>query len=64
MSNADLCTLPYDGVLADNGTSVKFQIGDDKVWFPHSEIAEQTDEYVTVPLWLAVDRGVEDYVLG
>ena len=56
--------ITYDKIIRETPKAYLVLFGDEWIWLPKSkiEIRELTHEkYITLPMWLAVEKGLEDY---
>ncbi len=55
----DLCYLEHEGIIRETPDAKLFAIHGEEVWLPKSQIKDEGDELVAIPLWLAQKRGLE-----
>ena len=48
--------INHDGVIHETNGAKLFQVGDEKVWIPRSQILDEDDDTFSVPQWLAEEK--------
>lgn len=51
-------SIDIDEVLVERPDSKKFLTAEGEVWIPTSQIIEEHDDSIVIPVWLAKDRGL------
>lgn len=60
MSEQELVDIPFDEIVHQTTKATLFDVGDEEVWLPKSEIREidEAEKHVTIPVWLATEKGL------
>lgn len=60
MSETELVDIPFDEIIHQTPKAVLFDVGDEDVWLPKSEIREidEAEKNVVIPVWLATEKGL------
>ena len=61
MGNKAPVVIPFDDIIHQTPEAIFFDMGDEEVWLPKSQIIEVDDsnpkrKTVTIPEWLAIDK--------
>ena len=51
--------LEYDAVLRETTGAKLYQIHNEEIWLPKSQIQDDNGELVVIPAWLASQKGLE-----
>lgn len=59
--NVERVQVDYDEVFAETDDAIGILIADEEVWLPKSQVDDHDAalRLLTIPEWLAVDRGLE-----
>jgi len=58
MSKQERVEIPFDAIIHQTDKAVLFDVGDEEVWLPKSQIEsiDETGKNVTIPVWLATEK--------
>ena len=59
IDQGDLVYLDHQGVKKETDMAKLYDLGDQQVWIPKSQIKDENDEIVAIPRWLAEAKGLE-----
>lgn len=59
IGGTDSAYIEHDGVVSSTDKAKCFQIENELVWVPRSQILDENDELVAIPKWLADKKGLE-----
>ena len=51
--------LEYDAKLRETNMAVLYQIDNEEIWIPKSQIEDDNGEILVIPLWLADKNNLE-----
>lgn len=51
-------SIPVDSIKIETEAAILFVIEGDEVWLPKSQIVEYDADEVTIPRWLAMEKGL------
>lgn len=55
----DLAYIEHDGVLHESPDAILYQIENEEIWLPKSQIKDSGEELVAIPKWLADKKGLK-----
>lgn len=58
MTNRRNIEIAHDGVKVDRPLSKCFAMAEGDIWIPKSQIINEGENTVTIPEWLAVQKGL------
>lgn len=58
----DMVEIPYDSIVARRAKATCYRVDDIDAWIPTSQISEDNGESITIPEWLAIEKGLDGYV--
>ena len=54
----ELVTIYFDELIHTTAEAKLYQIEDQQVWIPISQIEDENDDWFEIPYWLALDKGL------
>lgn len=56
--NDEVVPIDIDGVVRESDKAKLFKTSEGEVWIPKSQIVDEGDDVITIPEWLAVEKGL------
>lgn len=54
----DTVKIDVDGITRETDKAKLFQTAEGEIWIPVSQIEDETDDEITIPEWLAKEKGL------
>lgn len=58
MSRNELVVIDIDGISRETEKAKLFQTAEGEIWIPLSQISDEGDDVITIPRWLAEEKGL------